>query len=459
VAVNLKPYYDDGQTTLYQGHVLDVLPVLEPVHCVVTSPPFWGLRTYKDEQVVDWGDWHGALGHEPAPDMYVKHLVEIFRAVPLHDTGVLWVNLDDTRSGYHGNNRVPDNEAPSNKPGYIENMPKSSVGNGLKPLDLCGIPERFALAMQAAGFYYRGRICWHKPSCMPESVNGWRWERCRVKVADQPRRPVNSRQTAVQYEREHSGGIVNADRAEWTDCTGCPKCSPNGGYVLRQGSWRPTEDWEYVFMFTKTANYYCDAEAVREPFNYPERTYSPNTSHHKTAKLKEQGNRSTAGLHDGRTQYGDPARGRNLRSVWSINPEPSSLPHFAAFPSALPERCILASTSEKGVCPRCGIPWAREIDHKNMVIKRSSWGEEAENRTASSGTMVSPAETRTLGWRACCDCRLEPVPAVVLDPFSGTGTTLRVAKKLGRRSIGIELSEEYCKMSVDMTDLRQMALT
>lgn len=147
---------------------------------------------------------------------------------------------------------------------------------------------------------------------------------------------------------------------------------------------RPTKSHEYIFLLSKSAKYYFDQEAGREPFNYPERIYNPDTSNHKTAHLKEQGNRSTAGLHDGRTQYGNPDKGRNIRSVWTITTKPFKEAHFATFPPELPERCI----------------------------------------------------------KAGC-----PIGGTVLDPFFGAGTVGLVAKRLGREFIGIELNPAYCEIA------------
>src|SRR5205807_1055078 len=101
--------------------------------------------------------------------------------------------------------------------------------------------------------------------------------------------------------------------------------------------------------------------AIREPFNYPHRRYSSNTLGQKTAKLKEQGNRCTSGLHDGRTRYGSPELGRNKRSVWTIATEPYPEAHFATYPKALVAPCIQAGTSERGCCRQCGAPWRRVV--------------------------------------------------------------------------------------------------
>ncbi len=127
------------------------------------------------------------------------------------------------------------------------------------------------------------------------------------------------------------------------------------------------------------------------------------------------------------------------------------LSHFAVFPEKLPELCIKSSTPEVGVCAECGAPYARVVEHKSMVIKRTDWGDRAGNRTASSGTILEPAEVNTLGWRSTCRCATSkpPIPATVLDPFMGSGTTLLVAERLGRRGIGYELSEDYCRLAVE----------
>jgi DNA modification methylase len=143
---------------------------------------------------------------------------------------------------------------------------------------------------------------------------------------------------------------------------------------------RCTRSHEYVFMFTKSARYFYDADAVSEPRGWAFRTYR-NGAGDKTAQLKEQGNRSTAGLHDGREHYGKPGK-RNLRSVWAINTEPYPGSHFATFPRDIARRCIRAGS--------------REGD-------------------------------------------------VVLDPFCGSGTTVEVAFAERRFGVGVDKKWEYCR--------------
>lgn len=322
----------------------------------------------------------------------------------------------------------------------------------LRPGSLCGIPWRVALALQDDGWTLRSAIIWAKAredpeqeygdgpgSTMPESLNGWRWERHRVKVKAGP--AVDHDQDAKLMRRSNTGTLA---LAEYADCPGCKTCSPNDGLVLRKGSWRPTEAHEYILMLTKGMGYFSDREAVAEPAS--EGTNSKGTRH-RTPKEVPFGER-IANNDSYAPAIWDRVSTRNLRDVWVLKGgERGGFAHYATFPLSLPTRCILAGTPEK-VCSVCGAPWARVVEHSNMVIAHTDWGERAGNRTASSGTMVTPASTCTLGWRRTCEHAEAPTaPALVLDPFVGTGTTCIAALRLGRRSIGVDISEEYLAMA------------
>jgi hypothetical protein len=133
----------------------------------------------------------------------------------------------------------------------------------------------------------------------------------------------------------------------------------------------------------------------------------------------------------------------------------SQVSHFAVFPPALVEPCIKAGTSERGVCPSCGTPWERvtekesQSEYRPMTTgqaKKEALGDMA--RTTPQGRTCGTVETKTLAWRPTCHCPpADPVPATVLDPFAGAGTTLLVADRLGRDGIGIELNSDYVEMS------------
>ncbi len=140
------------------------------VQCVVTSPPYWGLRDYGRRK---------QLGLEATPDAYVAALVAVFRELRrvLKDNGTVWLNLGDSYAG--GGGFAPN--APSNSlEGRAARGARDCVGGrkqggiptggGLKAKDLVMIPARVALALQADGWYLRSDIIWHKPNPMPESV-------------------------------------------------------------------------------------------------------------------------------------------------------------------------------------------------------------------------------------------------------------------------------------------------
>ncbi len=417
-------YIDDPDFQLHVGDALEVLQAMQAqsVHCCVTSPPYWGLRDYSTE---------GQLGLEPTPDQYVTNMVAVFREVRrvLRADGTLWLNIGDSYNAYNGG------AGPGSKLSKIqtEARPRLESGyglrfKGLKPKDLVGIPWRLAFALQADGWYLRSDIIWSKPNPMPESV---------------------------------------------TD--------------------RPTKAHEYLFLLTKSPRYFYDADAIREP-------HSPD------GRLKTVHDHVTPNSHPNYDSVGNgnerwPNGGRNKRSVWEIATEAYPDAHFATFPQALVEPCIKAGTSEHGCCPVCGAPWEREI--MASTGGKRTWHDHSDDLGKGQGqvkqgqkawdTYVAP---QTTGWKPSCNCvadrvsgrmgvaarpvdgndveghagteqhlrpgsELRPtspasVPCVVLDPFLGSGTTAQVARRLGRKSIGIELNPEYAQLAARR--LQQLSL-
>ena len=203
---------------------------------------------------------------------------------------------------------------------------------------------------------------------------------------------------------------------------------------------RPTKAHEYLFLLSKNQRYYFDQEAVRESWK-PESVARDGRGYKGTF-------RSGAYGFNGR-ETGTPSEirsGRNIRTVWNIPTQPYPEAHYATYPEKLVEPCVLAGTSPKA-CGVCGGPWERVVERKAMLIDRS-YNHPLELRTRTSGTMVEPAKSTTTGWEPTCSHNDDSGLSIVVDIFSGSGTTGVVAKKLGRKYIGIDLKAEYLDMSI-----------
>jgi DNA modification methylase len=368
------------------GDCREILPTLEAesVHCVVTSPPYYGLRDYG----VD-----GQMGLEQSPDEYIAGMVAVFREVRrvLRKDGTCWVNMGDSYAGDTKGSGGPTAKQKTNSGSFY--APRK-FSHGAKPKDLLMMPARLALALQADGWWLRSDIIWAKPNPMPESV---------------------------------------------TD--------------------RSTSAHEHVFLLSKAAKYFYDAEAVREePQSGPSdlRNMAEQKPRiggkHKT--LNDSKSKASAATNIGQKRsVGDPS-GRNLRNVWTIATEPFRQAHFATFPTKLVEPCIKAGTSEKGCCAACGSPWVRETlvsyteaGQGNNNMKRK--GSERDAMASAPYDVRKLKNVETLGWSPSCRCNAEVVPTTILDPFSGAGTTGLVADRLGRNAIMIELNPAYADMALD----------
>jgi hypothetical protein len=147
--------------------------------------------------------------------------------------------------------------------------------------------------------------------------------------------------------------------------------------------------------------------------------------------------------------------GRNIRSVWTIATAPYADAHFATFPPELAERCIKAGTSERGCCAKCGAPWVRVVERERVWTAKDRGTTNKDHHLDPQGPARSGnarcgnVESITSGWQPSCACDAATVPATVLDPFAGASTTLLVAERLQRRSVGIELSPAYVAMSTE----------
>ena len=138
-------------------HALQRMPS-NSVRCVVTSPPYWGLRDY---------GYDGQIGLEETLPQFINHLVAVFSEVKrvLKPDGTLWLNIGDGFTSGNRGYRAPDKKTPARAMTVRPDTPE-----GLKPKDLIGIPWRLAFALQEDGWYLRSDIVWNKPNAMPESV-------------------------------------------------------------------------------------------------------------------------------------------------------------------------------------------------------------------------------------------------------------------------------------------------
>jgi len=280
----------------------------EFVNCIVTSPPYWGLRDYG----VD-----GQLGLEDSPEKYIANLLDVFTAAwrILKKTGTMWLNLGDSYAGYWGDNygmaqgitgdrQNIGNAPPKKKSIDFSKSKRNAPGPGnrwgggnlpasgyLKPKDLCGIPWRVALALQASGWYLRQDIIWKKKNPMPESVK----DRC-------------------------------------------------------------SKSHEYIFLLTKSPRYYFDNAAIREPLAASTLADKRNGTGRHTqgknySKYYEFTNDAKPDLPSWyrSKKYVNEAAGRNRRTVWEFATRPYREAHFATFPPELPRLCIAAGCPESGL--------------------------------------------------------------------------------------------------------------
>lgn len=208
---------------------------------------------------------------------------------------------------------------------------------------------------------------------------------------------------------------------------------------------RFTRSHEYVFLMTKKSKYFCDVEAVREEAVGAERVRNDRIG----------GNKYVEGIKhsDGSVFTGSATR--NRRTVWTIPTNPFPDAHFATYPEDLVAPMLLAGTSAKGCCGKCGSPWGRIVEHVPNPAGISG-GEHREperdggiqkHRPRDYEAEAKIGQSRTLGWEPSCKCKADIVPCTILDPFMGAGTTALVALKAGRNFCGIELNPEYVEIA------------
>lgn len=215
---------------------------------------------------------------------------------------------------------------------------------------------------------------------------------------------------------------------------------------------RPTRSHETVFLLAKSAAYFYDGDAVREPAkNWGTRDRSAGKS--TSARASGSGQRAHHGLINGNAA----ATGRNLRTVWTLPVANFAGAHHAVMSPQLAATCVMAGTSEYGCCAVCRAPWRRVVTketiyHHTTTAAGKSVGGPYRSQTGSGrGTHDvrhgALSQRRTRGWAPSCDHHAERVPCTVLDPFVGSGTVALVAAQLGRGAVGIELNPEFVRIA------------
>ena len=217
---------------------------------------------------------------------------------------------------------------------------------------------------------------------------------------------------------------------------------------------RPTKSHEMIYLLAKSAKYFYDYVAIQEPAAYDGRK---DEQFKGSAKYKDSGQTFAEQGHPRWNKNADGLRVRNKRDVWTVVTKSYREAHFATYNPDLIEPCILAGTSAKGECPKCGKAWARVVeketsyDHVTSADGKSKIGPYANQTGNGEGTHDIRhgvfSTTTTTGWQPQCECGEQPVPQKVLDPFNGSGTTGEVSIKHGRNYIGCELNPAYIELT------------
>jgi DNA modification methylase len=425
----------NGTARIIHGDALDLPLDDASVDLVVTSPPYYGLRSYTD----DGEHYDGQVGDEDTPAEYVDSLLAATREMVrvLKPSGSIWVNLGDK---YAGNN--------IQRPQTVLNTPQvkkiGKIRTDVQAKSLIGVPWRYAIrCIDELALILRAEVIWHKQNSLPESVTD-------------------------RVRRSH-------------------------------------EVW---FHFTLQPKYFSAVDEIREEYEArPQRRFSPR----RTDEGRPPERRMIEDYLWEVPTAGTNPLGKLPGSVWPIPTQPLRIPpeldvnHFAAFPMEWPRR-IIKGWSPSGVCTVCGEGLRPTVSEVGLDMSRPQARRAHELATAAglteehfaailavgvsdvgrgkatqSGTGKNTPEVYALAAEArevlggysreylsrsptklayACDC-LETgatVPAVVLDPFGGTGTTAMVAKALGRDGISVDLSKDYCRVAEwRVNDERELA--
>jgi len=403
------------------------------------------------------------IGLEATPAEFVAKMVEVFEEVRrvLRSDGVLFLNLGDSYAGSGmGAANYPESASAKQKSNHGSTTSAGRAGEcyGYKPKDLMLIPHRVAIALQDAGWWVRSDMPWVKRSAMPESVTDRPAKALEYifLLTKSPKYYFDMEAVRVRMAESSFARMERGVGENHKNIAGAPGQTPHSMNKPRENVRNQPDSWKgSSFSEGKTAE-------------------------HQLGRAQKDRDRSLPTKRNGMTGSLDetPAGGRNFRNsdLWyssirephglvgigddlvglDVNPAGYKESHFATFPPKLIEPLIKAATSEKGVCAECGSPWERtterqrirrdELDPSDSRYRPNQYHGAYEEINGKGDAGYS--EVTTTGWQKTCKCETDAtVPATVLDPFAGAGTTLLVAKKLGRRSVGIELNPEYAEMA------------
>lgn len=490
----------DGRVALWRGDVREMLAAMEPdsVDCVVTSPPYWGLRDYGVE---------GQIGLEPTLGEHLAVMVDVFRAVRrvLKPSGTCWINYGDCyatspngRSAAEVKAAGKDDRTFRDKPfstigaiyapayektarvGKSQNKGNTAPAHGgrvmaggfLKPKDLCMVPNRLAIALQDNGWWVRSEIVWAKPNPMPESI------RDRPATAHEKVWLLSKSGIATCWR--HSDGrwawSVPAPDYRWHHPDGrCTNDLPAPDYRWRNTKtmeevvserdgpeWRRIDLWRRVNSW-EGYDYFYDAPAVRQgaaPASFQrwaQDIEAQNGSHRANGGKKTNGTMKAVG---GRTTYGRHTLGNAIPEAQRRGKLDDTAAAAAAVGASSGRRMAGFNerwdATEKTRASDVADPrHSGHINHTGIdAVERGSRNlrnyEPAPLAVWPIATKpFSEAHFATFPPELAERCILAGCPkgGLVLDPFGGSGTTAMVALRHGRRAALIELNPDYADMA------------
>jgi len=421
--------------------------------------------------------WRGSLGLEPTFELYIKHLCDIFDQVKrvMRKNGTCFVNLGDSYSGSGKAGNNPEYQSKHTEFGkpsiHTERFGMPTTNIGIPSKSLCLIPQRFAIEMVNRGWILRNTIIWKKPNCMPSSANDrftvdfeylfffvkssdiqfwtnektgncinkqplgingiegvdWEWRPC-------PRCQGTGGETKIDKENAEQMGSPRARYHRITKQEVCKRCKGLG--KIKVSFWTGHDYW-FEQQFEK-----YQLSSI-ERMKYPTNVFGggkDNPLGRFPKGIKKSGGDSII--------VEENPQGRNKRSVWTIPTQPFPSAHFATFPEKLIETPIKAGCPQY-VCKKCGKGRMKILETKYInqhISENEKYNQKNKmfqtNQTYGRGQAI----IKELGYSDCL-CNAGWEGGIVLDPFMGAGTSAVVAKKQGKKYIGIELKSEYIEMA------------